>query len=37
MFCALMNFVADIGDAMILAELMRGLFDRGVTLVATSM
>ncbi len=29
-------FVADIGDAMILAELMRGLFDRGVTLVATS-
>ncbi len=29
-------FVSDIGDAMILAELLRSLFDRGVTLVATS-
>ncbi len=29
-------FVSDIGDAMILAELLRGLFGRGVTLVATS-
>ncbi|NJN51936.1 MAG: cell division protein ZapE [Gammaproteobacteria bacterium] len=29
-------FVADIGDAMILAELLDGLFRRGVTLVATS-
>lgn len=28
--------VADIGDAMILGGLLRGLFDRGVTLVATS-
>jgi len=29
-------FVSDIGDAMILAELLRHLFDLGVTLVATS-
>lgn len=29
-------FVSDIGDAMILAELLEGLFRRGVTLVATS-
>jgi cell division protein ZapE len=29
-------FVSDIGDAMILAELLNGLFERGVTLVATS-
>lgn len=29
-------YVSDIGDAMILAELLRGLFERGVTLVATS-
>lgn len=29
-------FVSDIGDAMILAELLKGLFERGVTLVATS-
>ena len=28
--------VSDIGDAMILAELLAGLFERGVTLVATS-
>lgn len=29
-------FVSDIGDAMILATLMQGLFERGVTLVCTS-
>jgi len=29
-------FVSDIADAMLLSNLLRGLFDRGVTLVATS-
>ena len=29
-------FVADIGDAMLLAELMKALFERGVLLIATS-
>ena len=29
-------FISDIGDAMVLARLLQGLFDRGVTLVTTS-